>query len=87
MGHLVSNNGGESTITIYEDNQGSLSVAKNPEPKAKHIDIQHHFVQEKVADGVICLENYPTGEMLADILTKPLTRVPHGKLRNLMWMV
>jgi hypothetical protein len=40
---------------IYEDNQSAISLAKNPQfhGRAKHIDIRHHFIREKVSDGSI----------------------------------
>jgi len=78
--------GSSSTVTIMGDNQGSIATAKNPEPRAKHIDIQHHYVREKVADGVISISYCPTTDMVADILTKPLPRVAHEKLRKDMGM-
>ena len=78
--------GSSSTVTIMGDNQGSIATAKNPEPRAKHIDIQHHCVREKVADGVISISYCPTTDMVADILTKPLPRVAHEKLRKDMGM-
>src|SRR5271154_1896438 len=41
-----------STVLIT-DSKGSIDLAKNPEHHArtKHIDIHHHFIREKVADG------------------------------------
>jgi hypothetical protein len=64
------------SITIFVDNQGCIALAHNPECHAhtKHIDIQHHFVREKVAGGAVSLEYTPTGVMVADCLTKALPR-------------
>ena len=83
MTHLI---GTSSTVTIMGDNQGSIATAKNPEPRAKHIDIQHHYVREKVADKVISISYCPTADMIADILTKPLARTAHEKLRKQLGM-
>ena len=60
--------------TILEDNQSSNAMARNPQfhGRAKHIDIKHHFVRERVSDGSIELKYCPTNEMVADILTKGL---------------
>jgi hypothetical protein len=65
----------QATI-IYGDNQGALALAKNPEfhARTKHIDIQWHFVREKVADGTVQLKYIPTDQQVADILTKPLPK-------------
>jgi len=64
------------SITIFADNQGCIALAHNPEyhARTKHIDIQHHFVREKVEGGEVFLEYTPTGVMVADCLTKALPR-------------
>ncbi|HEY0433295.1 MAG TPA: reverse transcriptase domain-containing protein [Chitinophagaceae bacterium] len=66
--------GGSSEMIpiIYSDNQGCIALAKNPiyHAKSKHIDIQHHFVREKLEKGDISIEFKGTEEMVADILTK-----------------
>jgi|SRR5579871_5521089 len=65
-----------SAVILYGDNQGAIALAKNPvfHGRTKHIDIQHHFVREKVDSGDICLEYIPTEQQIADGLTKPLPR-------------
>lgn len=42
--------------------------------RTKHIDIQHHFVREKVQAGEVCLEYVPTEQQIADDLAKPLPK-------------
>lgn len=66
-------------IRILGDNQGALATAQNPvyHARTKHIDIQHHFVREAVANGVISVSYVPTAIMAADILTKPISRDMH----------
>jgi transposase InsO family protein len=73
-------------ITIFSDSQGSIALAKNPEfhARTKHIEIKHHFIRERVQDGIIRLEYIPTNDMLADQLTKPLSIISHNKLVKLM---
>jgi hypothetical protein len=60
--------------TIYEDNQGCISLAKDPtqHSRAKHIDIRYHFLREKIGKNEITLQYLSTESMLADILTKAL---------------
>jgi hypothetical protein len=72
-GHYTSESG---AIRILGDNQGSLSLANNPEnhQRTKHIDIQYHYTRELVESGAVVIEYCPTGLMLADILTKPLSK-------------
>ena len=49
LGELHKN----GAVKIYEDNQGSIALAKNPQfhKRIKHIEIRYHFVREKVKDG------------------------------------
>ena len=37
-------------VKVYEDNQGAIALAKNPEfhKRNKHIGIRHHFVREEL---------------------------------------
>lgn len=70
-------------INIFEDNQGCIQIAKNPDTKrTKHIDIKHHFIREQINEGVINLVYIPTNDQLADVLTKGLPRVSFEKFRT-----
>jgi hypothetical protein len=71
-------------VLIYGDNQGALAMALNPtmHHKSKHIDIKQHFIREKVADGDVQLQYISTKRMLADALTKPLSKVTLYGLRD-----
>ena len=40
----------------------------------KHIALDYHFVQEKVADGSLKVSHINTHSQLADVLTKPLSK-------------
>ncbi len=73
-------------MTIMEDNQGAIAIAKNPvgHKRTKHIDIRYHFVREQVQKGVIEIEYLSTKEMLADIFTKPLARGQFEYLRSMI---
>ena len=75
-----------NTNTIYDDNQGAIALAHNPEHHArtKHIDIQYHFVRECVENEKVSLEYCPTADMVADALTKPLARDRHQMLMKRM---
>ncbi|KAF1318426.1 Integrase catalytic core protein, partial [Globisporangium splendens] len=75
---------GNGAVTVYEDNQDSIALAKNPEfhKRTKHIDIRYHFVREKVEDGQVVLEYCPTQEMLVDIMTKPIAAAQFDYLRT-----
>jgi hypothetical protein len=61
------------------DNQGCIALAKNPthHSRNKHIDSQHHFIREKLENQKMCLKYCSTEDMIADLLTKPLTKDTH----------
>ena len=74
----------EPTV-LMEDNQGVIAIARNP-IRTKHIDIRYHYVREALQEGTIDLFYCPKEEMVADWLTKPLSRGPFEKLRLAMGM-
>lgn len=73
---------------LMEDNQGAIAIAKNPiaHARTKHIDIRYHYIREAVQERTIELKYCPTNEMLADILTKPLSKGRFELLRQAMGM-
>jgi len=70
---------------IYEDNQSTICMTKNPQfhGRAKHIDIKFHFVREQVSKGIIELKYCKTEDMIADIFTKGLNQLQFSKLREM----
>ena len=73
-------------IILNGDNNGSLSLAKNPEQHArtKHIDIQYHFVREKVLENIVSVAHVSSKDQLADIITKPLTKPLFERMRLML---
>lgn len=68
-------------VVIYGDNMSAQQLAKNPmyHARTKHIDIRYHFVRELVTDKIVELKYMPTDQMIADILTKNLSKLKHSK--------
>ncbi len=48
-----------------------------------HIDVQHHFVRKQVEDGEIMFEYCSTKDMMADVLTKALSKEQRNKLMTM----
>jgi hypothetical protein len=71
---------------LFCDNQGAISLAKNPthHAKTKHVDVQLHFIRDHLEKGTINVEYCPTGDMLADLMTKGWARDRHAELMELM---
>uniref|UniRef100_H3HA05 Integrase catalytic domain-containing protein n=1 Tax=Phytophthora ramorum TaxID=164328 RepID=H3HA05_PHYRM len=80
LGEMAS----DEAVKIYEDNQGSIALAKNPQfhKRTKHIDIRYHFVREKVEDGQVVLQYVSTTDMLADMMTKAIPATQFSVLRT-----
>jgi len=76
-------------VKLYCDNQAALALMKNPvhHQRAKHIDVCHHFIQERIARGELTVEYIPTDEMIADIFTKALPKPQFEKHRNKLGVV
>jgi hypothetical protein len=70
--------------TIHSDNQGCIALSLNPvsHSRAKHIDIRHHFIRERVASDEIKLKFCSTKDMIADIFTKALPHDKFAKFRD-----
>ncbi|KAJ9524987.1 hypothetical protein QJQ45_005911 [Haematococcus lacustris] len=66
-----------SCVHLGCDNQAAIQLLHNPmaTSRAKHIDVHHHFVRERISRGEVAFHYCHTSSMLADILTKPLAAV------------
>ncbi|GIL65352.1 hypothetical protein Vafri_19022 [Volvox africanus] len=62
------------SVPIKCDNQAALKMINNPitSGRAKHIDVQHHFIRERAARGEVLFQYVKSVEMVADTLTKAL---------------
>ncbi|CAA7269926.1 unnamed protein product [Cyclocybe aegerita] len=69
------------TTTLFSDNQSAIALTKDHQyhARTKHIDIRFHFIRWIVEKGSIRLVYCPTGEMVADTLTKAL---PSAKVKH-----
>ena len=73
-------------MKLYCDNKSAISIAHNPvqHDQTKHIEIDKHFIKEKLDSGLICTPYVPTGHQLADVLTKGLySNVFHKNISKL----
>ena len=74
------------SVTIKCDNAGANEMAdhKTDHGRTKHIDLRHFFVREHVAKQTVRIIYVPTGDNLADLLTKPVNQQIFLKLRDIL---
>jgi hypothetical protein len=74
--HFLMSQGYElEPATIFQDNTSTMAMVEKGHPvseNTRHIDIRYYFIKDHVERKELQLVYLPTGEMVADILTKPL---------------
>ena len=60
---------------IFSDNQACIALAGNTvnHSRSKHIDVRYHYIRDLIASKRTTVEYCPTEDMVADLLTKPLS--------------
>lgn len=74
----------DAPTVIFEDNQGCIELVRDHKfsYKTKHIDTRYKMIRDMVKGHIIRCEYCPTEEMVADLLTKPLSAIKHNYLRE-----
>lgn len=75
--------------TIFEDNQSAIELSRNPKfhNRTKHIDISYHYVREQVNLNTVSVKYCPTEDMLADVMTKGVSKISFEKFRNKLGVI
>jgi hypothetical protein len=74
----------DKSTVVYCDNVSAVYLSANPvqHKRTKHIEIDIHFVQDKVQIGEVRVLHVPTTSQLADIFTKGLATTPFLEFRS-----
>ena len=79
----------DGPMSIYNDNQSCISLSRIPtfHARTKHVEIHHHFVCEKIEESKIDLVFCGTPNIVANVLTKGLTRDKHNQFKEMMGII
>jgi hypothetical protein len=71
------------------DNQSAIALARNSDTQghAKHINMQYHFLQDRIASKEIKVSHCLSDKNPADIFTKPLARPKFEYFREKLGML
>ena len=84
LGFIVSN-----PMSLYCNNKAAINIAANLvfHDRTKHIEVDKHFIREKLVNGKVCTPYVSSEEQLADIFTKGLHHVWHNDLCDKLGMI
>ena len=70
-------------MRLYCDNKAAIAIAHNPvlHDRTKHVEVDKHFIKEKLDSGIIYLPYISTAEQVVNILTKGF---PKKQFENLI---
>ena len=74
----------KKAVRMVSDSQATINIAKNPvhHDRTKHVEIDRHFISEKVNNGIVQLSYIPTRLQTVDILTKALPRTSFDEFNS-----
>nr|CAN66849.1 hypothetical protein VITISV_001067 [Vitis vinifera] len=66
--------GKDEQMKLICDNQIALHIVSNPvfHERTKHIEVDYHFIREKIASGCVATSFVNSNDQLADISSKSL---------------
>ena len=74
---------------IQVDSKSAIELENNPvnHERSKHIDVRFHFIRDHVKEGSVELLHVASQDQVADIFTKPLSKVLFDKYKKMIGMI
>ena len=78
----------EAPMRLYYDNKSAIDIAHNflQHDRTKHVEIDRHFMKEKLDSGLVCTHYVPSEGQLADFFTERLTSAAFQRIISKLGM-
>ena len=72
----------QAAVDLFTDSMGVVAMSRSSalSSATRHIEVADFYVREMVKRGIVTVSHVPTGEMLADVLTKALPAPKFGAM-------
>ena len=84
----IEQGGSSIEDVVLQDNQSAMLIENHGrfscQKGSKHIHIRYFFITDRIKGKEVWVEYCPTGEMVADFMTKPLQGSTFIRFRNLI---
>jgi uncharacterized protein (DUF2164 family) len=79
----------DEPIMLYCDNKAVINIANNPvqHDRTKHVEIDRHFIKNKLDEGIVCMPFVGIKKQIADIFTKWLNITDFSNVIGKMSMI
>jgi hypothetical protein len=85
---LIGQGIGVTRNVVFQDNESAMRLEKNGQQsstkRTRHLNVRYYFITDRVKRGEVTIEYCPTGDMWADVFTKPLQGAAFIKFRRLV---